>query len=125
MWSTLLLHGNTSKSERKEGSIRLLPRQSKQPAVRHRGQDVRIVVADVVHAAAAGAPLEGAVMGFPRQLEQRRQQHPRVEPVAEPAGVDDRRLAMVDVFEARGGHRGDDGEGLQRRKRKAERNDGL
>ena len=113
VWSKLLLHGDSCKSERKEGSIRLTPRWSKQPSGRRRGQDVRIVVADAVHAGTEGALLEGAVMGLPRQCEQRRQRSPRVEPVTEQAGFDDRWLAMVDILEVWRGHRSNDGEGLQ------------
>ena len=69
VWSKPLLHGDSCKSERKKGSIRPPPRWSKQLALRYREQDVRIVVADAVDPVADSAPLEGAVMGFPRQLE--------------------------------------------------------
>ena len=52
-------------------------------------------------------------MWFPHQIEQHGQRRPRVEPLREPSRIDDRRLSMVDVFQAWGGLRGNDGEGLE------------
>ena len=114
MWAAHLLNGDSRKSELEEALIRPPPRWSKHPAFRHREQDLWIIVADAVHAGADGTPLEGPVMGFSHQLEQRWERRPRVEPVAEPTGIDDRRLAVVKVLKPWGGHRGNDGEGLQR-----------
>lgn len=68
-----LLNGDARKSERKEGSLRPPLRCSKRPTLRYRKQDIRIIIAAAVHPGTDGATLEGALMGLPRQLEQRRQ----------------------------------------------------
>ena len=97
------------KSEWEEVSSGLLPWRPEQSALRYREQDLWIVVADMVHPAADGTPLEGAAVGLTHHLEQPQ----RGEQLTEPSGFDDRRLSKVNVFELGGSRGRDDDGGLQ------------
>ena len=86
---------------------------SNQPLLRPGRQNIRIVISNAVQTRADGAPLVGTGIGFAHQVKEPWHRRGWIEPFVRPVQVDDRLLSMVDVGKRRGGHRGDDGEGLQ------------